>query len=104
MKRMARRNARHKVCLAWEPVRRRQAFKARQLKKKKRKSRSGVSGNLAASPTGTAGTPCEENREGRRVGVPGPAPPTMDDLPDDVKRMLGNFALVTRIEGYARGF
>lgn len=69
--------------------------KARQPKKKKRKSRSGVSGNPAKRRQQElqAMLPKEQrNQKGAAFGVPQDQPrPTMDDLPDDVKRMLGNF-------------
>lgn len=66
---------------------------ARQPKKSKKRSKSGVSGNPAKRRQQElkAMLP-KEQRQGSAFGVQQEAPrPTMDDLPDDVKRMLGGF-------------
>ncbi|MDO5719294.1 MAG: signal recognition particle protein [Actinomycetaceae bacterium] len=64
--------------------------KARQPKKKKRKSRSGVSGNPAKRRQQELKQMLPKEQRGSAFGMPEEAPrPTMDDLPDDIKRMLG---------------
>ncbi|MDO5034170.1 MAG: signal recognition particle protein [Actinomycetaceae bacterium] len=64
---------------------------ARQPKKAKKRSKSKVSGNPAKRRQQElkAMLP-KEHQKGSAFGMPQDAPrPTMDDLPDDVKRMLG---------------